>query len=143
MKVNRQVKVSFQDYGSNIRLVMEGTRENVDRQHLSFINREAVDCDAEIDFPIDTPERAIGLLWSTRAKVQRYFRNRAFFLYGSGKDEANRIGERESQAFFSENREKERMRFGGQLDSYSTGTSAAEKPDESGAEQWVSRGLSA
>lgn len=143
MKVNPNVNVSFQDYGTNILLVMEGKHEQVERQHFSFINRGAVDPDAQIDFPIKTPERTIGLLWSTREKMQAYFRNRAYFLYGSGKDEAKRIGERESQAFFAENRERDRMRFGGQLDSYSTGTASAEKPDESGQEQWVSRGLSA
>lgn len=144
MKLNPKVKTKFQDYGTNILLVMEGAKQDVIEQHYSFINRGGVDHSAKIDWPIDSPEHSVATLWSTPERMKQYFRERRFGIVGANPTETNKINiiaDEECQRFMSENREKFRMKFGGVADTYSTGETNAEKPDESGAEQWVSRGL--
>ena len=144
MKLNPKVKTKFQDYGTNILLIMEGKKQDVIEQHYSFINRGGVDHSAKIDFPIDGDGHSIATLWSTPQKMKQYFRERRFGIVGANPTETkkiNVIADEECQRFFAENRDKGRMKFGGVAETYSTGQTKAEKPDESGSEKWVSRGL--
>lgn len=145
MKINPLIKLSFQDYGTNILLIMEGKPCNVERQLFSFVNLGGVDFDAHVDYPIDGEDRQIGQFWTTRERILSYFKERAFMGAGGGPGDLKHtdvVGKQNAERFLTENRLTDRMSFGGVGHVYAQGTISAEKPDESGAEQWVSRGLS-
>jgi hypothetical protein len=78
MKINPLVKLSFQDYGTNILLIMEGKPADNVLQLNSFVNFGGVDFGARVDYPIDKPDRQIGQFWTTRERVLSYFQFRAF-----------------------------------------------------------------
>lgn len=145
MKINSKVKLSFQDYGTNILLIMEGKPCNVERQLFSFVNLGGVDFDAHVDYPIDKPDRQIGQFWTTRERIVSYFQERCFMGSGGGPGDLKHTkitGRQNAERFLTENRLSDRIQFGGVGHVYAQGQVSAEKPDLSGAEQWVSRGLS-
>lgn len=145
MKINPLVKLSFQDYGTNILLIMEGKPADNVLQLNSFVNFGGVNFGAHVDYPIDKPDRQIGQFWTTRERVLSYFQFRAFMGAGGGSGDLKNtkiVGKQNAERFLTENREPDRIQFGIVGETYSRGTISAEKLDLSGSEQWVSRGLS-
>jgi hypothetical protein len=129
-----KTNIVYQDYGSNLLVIVEGTEtKNVDQTLWSFMNHGALEFDSNVD-RLHAGTKEVATFWTTTESRLPY----------SDKEypnHATRQGKADLAVFLEKHREARRMAFGGIGHVYSQGTISAERPDDCGRDSWVSRGL--
>ena len=166
--MKQNIKLSYQSYGSSILLFIEAANNEIAYgKYLSLWNWNATSTGEGVRIQsladIDTDDKTrnatcstwafedapfikegVLAVWSTVERMKAYFFNtRADAFVKVGELDYQFQAEKQAQEDFEAMAHESFRSINSNTEVYEFGTIAAEKPDDSGVEQWVAHGLAA